>query len=89
MKTYGGMNVLIQVFLTSAVVGSEWSASRPGHFTTAERNRVTHLTGGWVGPEIGLNDMERRKSYPYQDSSSDPSAVQPVTSRYTDYAILG
>jgi hypothetical protein len=26
-------------------------------------------------------------SWPYRDSNSDPSVVQPVTSRYTDYPI--
>jgi hypothetical protein len=29
----------------------------------------------------------REKSLPYRDSNSDPSVVQPVPSRYTDYAI--
>jgi hypothetical protein len=28
-KTYGGMDVEIHIFLTSAVVGGEWSASNP------------------------------------------------------------
>jgi hypothetical protein len=32
MKTYGGVDVEIQVFLTSVLVGGEWSASRPGKF---------------------------------------------------------
>jgi hypothetical protein len=30
MKKYGGVDVEIHVFLTSALVGGEWSASRPG-----------------------------------------------------------
>jgi hypothetical protein len=29
MKTYVGVDVLIHIFLTSALVGGEWSASRP------------------------------------------------------------
>jgi hypothetical protein len=29
----------------------------------------------------------RENSWPYRDSNSDPSVVQPVTIRYTDYAI--
>jgi hypothetical protein len=29
----------------------------------------------------------RENSWPYRDSNSDPSVVQPVASRYTDYAI--
>jgi hypothetical protein len=32
MKTYGGMDVWIHVFLISALVGGEWSASRPARF---------------------------------------------------------
>jgi hypothetical protein len=30
MKTYGGVDVQIHIFLTLALVGGEWSASRPG-----------------------------------------------------------
>jgi hypothetical protein len=37
MKTYGGVDVQIQIFFTSAVDGGEWSASRPGRFTPKER----------------------------------------------------
>jgi hypothetical protein len=33
MKTYGGVNVYIQVFLTLELVGGEWSASRPAALT--------------------------------------------------------
>jgi len=32
MKMYGGVEVLLDVFLTSALDGGEWSASRPGLF---------------------------------------------------------
>jgi hypothetical protein len=40
-----------------------------------------------VGPRAGLEALEKRKSRPYRDSNSDPSVVQPVASRYTDYSI--
>jgi hypothetical protein len=33
MKTYGGVNVYIHAFLTSTIVGVEWSVSLPGRFT--------------------------------------------------------
>jgi hypothetical protein len=36
MKKYGGVDVYIHVFLTSAIVGGEWSDSRPGRFTPGE-----------------------------------------------------
>jgi hypothetical protein len=59
MKAYGGVDVQTHIFLTSALVGGEWSASRPGHFTPWERAPGTHWTGGWVGPRAGLDDVEK------------------------------
>jgi hypothetical protein len=61
MKTYGGVDVYMHVFLTSALVGGEWSASRPGRFTSGERAPGTHWIGGWVGPRAGLDEVERGK----------------------------
>jgi hypothetical protein len=63
MKTYGGVDILIYVFLPSALDGGEWSASRPGRFTAGERAPGTHWIGGWVGPRAGLNDVEKRKIF--------------------------
>jgi hypothetical protein len=45
MKTYGGVDVQIQVYLTSAIVGGEWSASHPGRFTRGERAPDIHSIG--------------------------------------------
>jgi hypothetical protein len=42
-------------FLTSALDGGEWSASRPRRFTLEERTNGTHWTGGWVGPKAGFD----------------------------------
>jgi hypothetical protein len=42
------------VFLTSALVGDEWSASCP-----RERVPGTHWTGGWVGLIAGLDGIEK------------------------------
>jgi hypothetical protein len=64
MKEYVGVDVEIHVFLTLALVGGEWSASRRGPFTPEERVPGTHWIGGWVGPRAGLDDMERRKLLP-------------------------
>jgi hypothetical protein len=40
MKVYGGVDVQIHVFLTSAVVGGEWSASSPGRLTPGKESSV-------------------------------------------------
>jgi hypothetical protein len=82
MKAYGGVHVYIHTFLTTALAGGEWSASRPGCSTAGERAPGTHWKGGWVDPRAGLDDVEKRKFY--RDSNSDPSVVQPIASRYND-----
>jgi hypothetical protein len=51
MKACGGVDVYIHVFLTSVLVGDEWSASSSGRFTPGEGAFCTHWIGGWVGPE--------------------------------------
>jgi hypothetical protein len=48
MKANGGVEVYIHIFLTSALVGGEWSTSRPGRFNPRERPPGTHWIGGWV-----------------------------------------
>jgi hypothetical protein len=40
MKAYWVVEVQLQTFLTSAVYGGEWSASRSGRFTPRERALV-------------------------------------------------
>ena len=42
----------------------------------------THFTGGWVGLRAGLDG--RKISFP---PGFDPRTVQPLASRYTDWAI--
>jgi hypothetical protein len=46
-------------FLTSAVDGDKWSASRPCRFTPGGKSHGTNCTNGWVGPRAGLNAMEK------------------------------
>jgi hypothetical protein len=45
--------------LALALIGGEWPASCPGHFTPEERALSTHWIGGWVSPRTGLDDVER------------------------------
>jgi hypothetical protein len=48
----------------------------------------SHWIEGWVGPRAGLEDMEKRKFLILLGLELLPSVLQPVASRYTDYAIL-
>jgi hypothetical protein len=60
------------------------------HFPTAlptGKSPCTHWIGGWVSPRVDVDDMERESSWPHRDLNSDPSVVQSVANRYTDYAI--
>jgi hypothetical protein len=43
-KKYGVVNVYIYVFLTPALAGGEWSASRPSSFTPGETAISYHQT---------------------------------------------
>jgi hypothetical protein len=42
-------------FLTSALDGGEWSASRPGRALTRGKDPDTCWIGDWVGPRAGLD----------------------------------
>jgi hypothetical protein len=52
--------------------GDLLSRKRPG----------THDTGGWVGPRACLDRSGKPMSLEF-----DPRTIQPVASRYTDYAV--
>jgi hypothetical protein len=74
--------------LTSAQVGGEWSASRPGRFTPRERAPDTHWIGGWVVPRAVLDTVVKKKiPSPRRESNPRTQIGQPVAQRYTDWAI--
>jgi hypothetical protein len=64
MRANGGLDVWIRVFMTSELVGREWSASHPGRFTPGEGVSVTNWMGGRVDPRISLDDVENTKISP-------------------------
>jgi hypothetical protein len=60
------------IFLTSALLGGEWSASRPDRFTPGERALDTYWIGGWVSPRAGVEDVEK---------TVDPTGTETPTPR--------
>jgi hypothetical protein len=62
MKMYEGLRVQLHAFLTSALGGGEWLASRPDRFTPGERAYRIRWTRGWVGLRAVLN-TEKKKKY--------------------------
>jgi hypothetical protein len=53
----GSGGIAPRILFTSALDGSEWSASRPAHFTPRER-----APGGrWVGPRVVFDAVAKRK----------------------------
>jgi hypothetical protein len=54
MKTYGGVDIQINVFLTLALVSGEWSASWPSPFTPGEGASI------WVDARIDIDEVEWR-----------------------------
>jgi hypothetical protein len=69
-------------FLTSALDGGEWSASRPGRLTPGKIAPCIHWRGGWAGPRACRDAMEKRKilSLP----GVELPTFHPVARRYTD-----
>jgi hypothetical protein len=84
MKAYGGVDVYIHIFLTSALAGGECSAWCPDSCTTKERAPGSHWIG-WVDPRADL-DVENR-NFLTLPGLEIKHLIQPVASHYTDYAI--
>jgi hypothetical protein len=93
MKTYGGSGCVTPPFLTSALDGGEWSASRPCRFIPRERVPGNHSIGGWAGPRTGPESVQERKILRCRDSNLDRRARYHVAiltelSRYLCFLIL-
>jgi hypothetical protein len=82
MKAYGEADVYIPIFLTLALVGGEWSASRSGRFTPRESDSGAHWIGGWVAsPNQSGQCREEKLLDPTRTQTPNPwlSSLQPVT----------
>jgi hypothetical protein len=84
MKTYGGVDIYIHVFLTSAVVGGEWSASRLGLFTAKGNSPRYPLYRRLGGPQSRCGRRGEEKIFdPTVTRTPTPSVIQPIASHYT------
>jgi hypothetical protein len=64
MKAYGGVDVSIHIFLTSALVGGELSASRPGRFTPGKRAPYGRREEKNISDPTGIRTPTPRSSSP-------------------------
>jgi hypothetical protein len=72
-------------FFISALDGVGSSASLPSRYTPRDMAALTHWTGGWVGPSVGLDAVEQEKSL--ATASNRAPAVQSVARHYTNWVI--
>jgi hypothetical protein len=61
-------------FITLTLDGGEWSASRPGRFTTGERIPGTRCVGVWMCLRVGVDVAEKRNCLSFQESNSGSPA---------------
>jgi hypothetical protein len=80
------VEAIFGLLFTSALVGGEWSASRPCRFTPRERTPGTRWIGSWVSPRAGLDYVEKRKLLTAPGLLRPLYLAQPVAGLYTDYA---
>jgi hypothetical protein len=77
IKAYGegGGEAIAPSFLTSALDGGEWSASRPCCFSPRDGVPGTQWLRDWVGPRNNLDPMKKRKvSFPCRKSNTGLAA---------------
>jgi hypothetical protein len=78
MKSYPGSGGITPAFLTSILLRVEWSASRPGRFTSGERTPLPYtLNARLGGPQKQSGRGSEEKNIPASAENRTP-VVQPV-----------
>jgi hypothetical protein len=83
MKAYGGSGCIDPHFLT---LGTSGQLHAPAALSPGKEPPYP-LDRRLSGPQSRSGRLGEEKILHYRDSNSDPSVVQSVASRYTDYAI--
>jgi hypothetical protein len=84
MKMYRKVDVYIHIFLTSALVGGEWSSSRPAALPPGRSPRYPFYRR-FGGPQSRSGRYGEVKMFdPTGTQIPALLVVQPVASRYTD-----
>jgi hypothetical protein len=85
MKTYVVVDIQTLFFLTSALVGSEWSASRFGRFSPGEK--APEWASGPIGrhEEVKILASTGTQTLTSWSSSPQPAAILTVLSWFCDY----
>jgi hypothetical protein len=75
-------------FLTSALRGGEWSASRPGRALALEIGPMVPIVqeAGWTLEPVWTQRLEEKSSCLYLGSNFNCPIVQSVDRHYTDWA---
>jgi hypothetical protein len=61
MKAYGRVDIQIHIFLTSALAGGEWSATRPCRFIPRGDSSRYTMDRRLGGTQSRSDDMEKRR----------------------------
>ena len=83
-KHIGEGEVQLHSYTTSALEGCEWSMPCPSHFTAGKETQYPLFRR--LGRPCGRSEQVWKISPP--PGFEEPQTIQPVASRYTDYAIL-
>jgi hypothetical protein len=88
MKTYGEWMYRSTFSWPRHYLEGSGQFHAPAALPPGKRAPGTHWIGGWVDLRAGVDDVEKRKFLTLPGLELRHSVLQPVASRYTDWAII-